>query len=373
MNPFPLALRPVFCVETIFFMRRIERRTEFSFRELGQTPSPSPDSAHCLRPKAPHSAPGSGPKAPHSVPGPGSKAPRSVPDSGPYTSQTAPSQTIALLIPEGGPTLLDAPFGPVSLCPGQVFLCPFSGMEICRGKSAPGASLTLLLFSCDPPPSELESRLFQLAEEERTLLRKLTGELSLLLREKEGRTYPGPCRNAAGTDAIPDPDVRGQLGGTASARPHLIRLYLEELLLRLAREESAAAPCPETPPTLAPILQYLKSHLDMPLSLEQICRDNLIGRAQLTELFRSTCGCGVISFFSRLKIQAAQEMIRDDRLNFSQIADALGYTSVQYFSRRFRQIAGLTPSEYAAAVRKGGQTQKVPAPDPPWAGTCREL
>ena len=84
---------------------------------------------------------------------------------------------------------------------------------------------------------------------------------------------------------------------------------------------------------------------DRPLTLEEICRDNLIGRSQLQKLFHTYTGGGVMEYFGNLKIQAARRMIRDGRLNFTQIAARLGFQSVHYFSRRFRKVTGMSPRE----------------------------
>ena len=52
-----------------------------------------------------------------------------------------------------------------------------------------------------------------------------------------------------------------------------------------------------------------------------------------------------------MKISAARQMIREGRLNFTQIAAKLGFQSVHYFSRRFKLVTGMSPSEYAASVK----------------------
>ena len=85
--------------------------------------------------------------------------------------------------------------------------------------------------------------------------------------------------------------------------------------------------------------------------MEQICHDNLVGLSQLQNLFRSKCGCGIIEYFSQMKICRAKELIREKNMNFTQIADYLGYTSIHYFSRQFKKIAGMTPSEYALSIK----------------------
>ena len=69
------------------------------------------------------------------------------------------------------------------------------------------------------------------------------------------------------------------------------------------------------------------------------------------KLFQKKTSLGVIEYFSRMKINAAKEMIRTGRMNFTQISETLGYTSIHYFSRQFKKIAGMTPSEYASSIK----------------------
>ena len=93
------------------------------------------------------------------------------------------------------------------------------------------------------------------------------------------------------------------------------------------------------------------------LTIETICRDNLTGRSQLQKIFRNAHGCGVIDFFTRMKIDAARQLIRNNQLNFTEIADRLGYNSVHYFSRQFKKLTGMTPSEYAVSIRSLSEKQ----------------
>ena len=60
---------------------------------------------------------------------------------------------------------------------------------------------------------------------------------------------------------------------------------------------------------------------------------------------------GVIEYFSLMKINIAKELIRTNRMNFTQISEHLGYTSIHYFSRQFKKITGMTPSEYVTSIK----------------------
>ena len=38
-------------------------------------------------------------------------------------------------------------------------------------------------------------------------------------------------------------------------------------------------------------------------------------------------------------------------MNFTQISDFLGYSSIHYFSRQFKKLSGMTPTEYATSIK----------------------
>ena len=145
--------------------------------------------------------------------------------------------------------------------------------------------------------------------------------------------------------------------------PQLISHYLEQLMIHLYRRYFSyplpvrtnhllSAKAGSGNDTYNRIVRYMEEHISDQLTLEKICRDNLVGRSQLQKLFRNAQGCGVIEFFSRMKIDTAKQMIRDNQLNFTQISDKLGYASIHYFSRQFKQLTTMTPSEYATSIRR---------------------
>ena len=63
-------------------------------------------------------------------------------------------------------------------------------------------------------------------------------------------------------------------------------------------------------------------------------------------------GCEHVDVVEQLAIDRAKELIRGRRMNFTQIADHLGYSSVHYFSRQFKRITDMTPSEYTASIKR---------------------
>ena len=138
-----------------------------------------------------------------------------------------------------------------------------------------------------------------------------------------------------------------------------IKICIEWLLLSLSRNRNARTP--KAPTSLIKensqnevfdkIVRYMEANLDKQLQLCEICRDNLVGRSYLQKLFREKTGGGAIDYFNRLKIIAAKRMIRESSGNFTEISMKLGYNSIHYFSRQFKNMTGMTLSEYASSVK----------------------
>lgn len=100
------------------------------------------------------------------------------------------------------------------------------------------------------------------------------------------------------------------------------------------------------------LTKYLKANIGKAVTLEEICDNCALSIYQLRKLCQSQCGMSPMSYFISLKIDAAKDMICDTNLSFTQISDSLGFTTVHYFSKLFKDKVGVTPSEYAKSMFK---------------------
>ncbi|MDE7219132.1 MAG: AraC family transcriptional regulator [Oscillospiraceae bacterium] len=201
--------------------------------------------------------------------------------------------------------------------------------------------LVVVSFRCDAPEMEAFRGLtMETGEEERVLLARIVAESAAAFSTPLNDPYA----------AVLERREHAPFGGE-----QLLCAALEELLIRLIRRQTAPirreAPLRDGGNAFAQVTAYLETRLDRQLTLEEICQDNLVGRSQLQKLFHARTGGGVMEYFAGRKIQAAQRLIREGRLNFTQIAARLGFQSLHYFSRRFRQATGMSPSEYARSVK----------------------
>ena len=100
------------------------------------------------------------------------------------------------------------------------------------------------------------------------------------------------------------------------------------------------------------MIDYMQEHLSEQITLDALSEHLSVSASSVTKLCHDCCGQSPISCFIQLKITEAKRMICNSSMNFSQIAEALGYNSVHYFSSQFKKQAGQTPSEYAASIQK---------------------
>lgn len=206
-------------------------------------------------------------------------------------------------------------------------------------------NLVVIGFECQSPAmSFFEGQVLTVGEEERLLLAKVIAEAHQCF---EGR--------------LDDPyqEVLIPRNPAPFAGEQMIKIHLEQFLIQMYRRSVSSrksAPLPKNTArvedTYQEILNYFEKNICTQLTISQICKDNLISTSQLKKLFWEMEGSGVIEHFNRMKIDTAKQLIRNQKMNFTQIANHLGYASVHYFSRQFKHLTGMTPSEYAISIKQ---------------------
>ncbi len=179
----------------------------------------------------------------------------------------------------------------------------------------------------------------------RTLLdRTLKAYLASIIREAES-TYVIPKN---------DPDLKelkqrkdALLGGE-----QLIKTYLEQFLIFLLRSmtntTAPSFPQREThaDPLVDAIRQHLLTHVEQNIRIEDLCRKFDYSRSYLSRRFQAQTGHTLAAYATQLKIGEAKRLIRETDLNFAQISTRLSFENPQYFSRVFKRITGMTPTEF---------------------------
>ena len=97
---------------------------------------------------------------------------------------------------------------------------------------------------------------------------------------------------------------------------------------------------------------YIQEHIHDDVSPSEIADALHISYSHLARILRSGLGCSAVELITSVKIGAAiQMMLSDPYVSVTEIASSLGYGSASYFSKRFAEIRGESPSEFQKKFR----------------------
>lgn len=99
-------------------------------------------------------------------------------------------------------------------------------------------------------------------------------------------------------------------------------------------------------PQVEKIVDYITLHVAEPLTLEQLAQRFSYSPAYLNRILKRETGRSAIQYIKRTRISWAKALLRLNELSIAQIAAAVGYPDQNYFCRVFRQLEGISPSQY---------------------------
>lgn len=95
------------------------------------------------------------------------------------------------------------------------------------------------------------------------------------------------------------------------------------------------------------------------LSVDHFAREMMVSKSLLFKKIKAITGYSIVDFVNMFKLRkAASQLAANPQLNISEIAFAVGFNDPKYFSRIFRKVFGVTPSEYARTLHKSSVIQE---------------
>tara|TARA_R110002049_G_scaffold27321_3_gene94388 strand:- start:9498 stop:10433 length:936 start_codon:yes stop_codon:yes gene_type:complete len=102
----------------------------------------------------------------------------------------------------------------------------------------------------------------------------------------------------------------------------------------------------DTVAAFAEVIQHMHQCFDQPLTTNSLATMANLSISQFERRFRRAFGASVRQYLLRIRIENAAEMLRETEQTVSQIALASGFYDHAHFSRSFRRIMNITPSQY---------------------------
>lgn len=95
------------------------------------------------------------------------------------------------------------------------------------------------------------------------------------------------------------------------------------------------------------VKQYLKcNYMLYDISLDSVSGIVNMAPAYFSSRFKKYFGVNFVDYVAELRMNAAQELLKDPLRSTSEIATMVGYDSANYFTRAFKKHLGVTPTDY---------------------------
>ena len=99
------------------------------------------------------------------------------------------------------------------------------------------------------------------------------------------------------------------------------------------------------PPVVQTIKLYIAQHIRQPLNLEEITNSTFFSTVHCSSVFKRETGQSIIDYALDEKIRLAKRYIFENT-PLRQVAEAVGFSDYNYFSRMFKKRTGVTPMQY---------------------------
>lgn len=194
---------------------------------------------------------------------------------------------------------------------------------------------------------ECKSEAVRFFENKRLPLNKKFLKYIYMIVEESKKTFDLPYS---------DPDLKKMilLEKPALGGKQLIKNLLEILLINIMREETEKENSDSVflrksdvgGSVSEGIIRFLKENVERKISIDDVSNALNYNKSYLFRQFKADTDESIMSYFLKLKIERAKELLRDGRMTVSQIAEKLSFDTPNYFSKTFKKFTYMTPLQY---------------------------
>uniref|UniRef100_S0DFZ8 Putative transcriptional regulator n=1 Tax=termite gut metagenome TaxID=433724 RepID=S0DFZ8_9ZZZZ len=133
----------------------------------------------------------------------------------------------------------------------------------------------------------------------------------------------------------------------------MAELKLEMVALLKLLSAGIPAEASEAERLMGDILAYLHGHMEHPLAISDICGKFGVSQPTLSRWFRKYQNTSFNNYLTRMRMERARKILQQNPgVLVKDVAESVGYTDQFYFSRIFRSVVGVRPSDYADTYKK---------------------
>lgn len=122
--------------------------------------------------------------------------------------------------------------------------------------------------------------------------------------------------------------------------------YLYRILFTLATTQNGYVAEAYSDARIGQIIRYINENYASIGEIDEIAERFFISKFYLCRIFNKKFGLPLITYLNTIKIRAACELMKSERLTMTEIATHCGFNSSSYFCKVFKSIKGVSPMTY---------------------------
>ena len=91
---------------------------------------------------------------------------------------------------------------------------------------------------------------------------------------------------------------------------------------------------------------YVVDHIDDKLSLDSVAKAVYLNKSYVSHIFKRETGISFVEFLTNVKVDRARILLLENDKKVHEVANQVGFTDTEYFSKIFKNKTGLTPTQY---------------------------
>ncbi len=145
---------------------------------------------------------------------------------------------------------------------------------------------------------------------------------------------------------IMEKQLKGQRDGFWPCRSRSYLIEILHFIIYSYVEVSPEDPYDSEQDDFSQITEYLNEHIADQITLETVTKKFAINRNKLNDLFMKQSSMTCMNYLLNLRVDLAKAMLINTELPINEICSRVGYSDQNYFSKLFKHVTGLTPTQY---------------------------
>lgn len=132
----------------------------------------------------------------------------------------------------------------------------------------------------------------------------------------------------------------------------MLEMYLRQIFIMMHRYflTSLKTSNPHVVEEIDKATLYFNEHYNENISIDEYAQNNHVSVSWFIRNFKQCTGSTPLQYILSKRIYNAEILLQDSSYNLTEISEIIGYDNPLYFSRIFKKVKGISPSEYRKSI-----------------------